>query len=99
MEMFDTSEHDGISSGFHIKFANGWTASVQWGYGNYCENRYRKGKFASATAEIAAWPEGLGQWHKFPGGNSVMGWVKPEDVVKFLAKIARKKGLPKGETK
>jgi hypothetical protein len=25
--------------GFQIKFANGWTVSVQFGTGNYCENR------------------------------------------------------------
>ena len=25
--------------GFHIKFGNGRTISVQWGVGNYCDNR------------------------------------------------------------
>ena len=25
--------------GFHMKFANGWTISVQWGPWNYCDNK------------------------------------------------------------
>jgi hypothetical protein len=24
--------------GFGMQFANGWCVSVQWGYGNYCDN-------------------------------------------------------------
>lgn len=27
------------NKGFQIKFNNGWTVSVQWGPGNYCDNR------------------------------------------------------------
>lgn len=28
--------------GFHIQLSNGWNLSVQFGYGNYCENRYER---------------------------------------------------------
>jgi len=49
--------------GFQLDFPNGWTASVQFGPGNYCSNRDMQAnlfrddiKFLeSETAEIAAW--------------------------------------------
>ena len=48
--------------GFTITFANGWTASVQWGAGNYCDNYdlpisstfLRGDDVRSPDAEIAA---------------------------------------------
>lgn len=52
--------------GFQITFDNGWTVSVQFGPGNYCENRNESLSFytdidhrnaVSRDAEIAAWPE------------------------------------------
>jgi hypothetical protein len=35
--------HFGITQGkgFHMQFANGWSISVQFGWGNYCQNKYR----------------------------------------------------------
>ncbi len=53
--------------GFHITFENGWTVSVQFGPGNYCDNYDMSirdddelaGKQGSSTAEVAAWgPDG-----------------------------------------
>ncbi len=55
--------------GFHITFKNGWTISVQFGPGNYCDNYdmdissfYRSNRrmtIESTTAEIAYWgPDG-----------------------------------------
>jgi hypothetical protein len=49
--------------GFHITFANGYTVSVQFGPGNYCDNydyhiltdSVRSGKRGSTTAECAVW--------------------------------------------
>lgn len=32
--------------GFHMTFPNGWTVSVQFGPGNYCDNRDNYLKFA-----------------------------------------------------
>ena len=29
-----------MRKGFHMTFANGLTASVQWGAGNYCDNHF-----------------------------------------------------------
>lgn len=78
--MFTTSiESD---NGFHIRFNNGWTASVQWGYGTYSDNRTKKVTSHSTTAEIAAWDKD-GTWHSF-GDDTVKGWQSPEEVAQFL---------------
>lgn len=51
-----------MRKGFHMTFANGLTASVQWGAGNYCDNHFPEdcdfsfSKDAhSDTAEVAVW--------------------------------------------
>lgn len=68
--------------GFHLKFSNGWTVSVQFGPGNYCDNYHldfdeystsgplHKTVPPSATAEVAAWDKD-GNWHKFAGSGSI----------------------------
>jgi len=88
--MFNISEN----KGFEITFDNGWTASVQWGAGNYCSNHdLRIGASwgepvpPSASAEIAAWGR-AGQWLKFKG-KDVKGYCSPEEVAKFLARVAK----------
>ena len=85
--------------GFQLTFPNGWTASVQWGAGNYCENynvmEYRNPfvvnpdlrKYESQTAEIAAWDRD-GVWHKFDTGDTVKGYVHAKDITGFLAMVA-----------
>lgn len=86
--------------GFQMTFANGWTVSVQWGTGNYCENRQvlisqfadwetvdrEVGAAGSATAEIAAWDKD-GKWFDF-GTDEVAGWQTPDQVAAFIAQIA-----------
>jgi hypothetical protein len=90
-----------MGKGFSMTFENGWTVSVQWGPGNYCENRdmnamahyQRDGRYEcldSKDAEIAAWDKD-GNWYRMDG-DSVKGWVRPDGVANFIAKIARKKG-------
>jgi hypothetical protein len=84
--------------GFALTFANGWTASVQFGTGNYCDNRslslysgsadVRAGEAGSANAEIAAW-DADGKWYDF-GSDTVKGWVSADEVATFLAEIAGK---------
>lgn len=84
--------------GFHMKFANGWTISVQFGPGNYCMNYNtimepdgydapRKDSYwQSEDAEIAAWDSG-GNWHRFDG-DTVKGRVSPDEVLGFMNKVA-----------
>jgi hypothetical protein len=83
--------------GFQLKFANGWTVSVQFGPMNYCDNKSRSlyselanaraGKGCS-NAEIAAW-DADGNWLNF-GHDTVKGWVSADEVATFLAEIAGK---------
>ena len=93
--------------GFQLVFANGWTVSIQFGPGNYCENRdmefgqssdeynasqRKAGEQGCGTAEIAAWPW-QGELVSF-GGDTVKGWVNANEVAAFIALVAN---LPEGE--
>ena len=54
--------------GFSLRFANGWTISVQWGNGSYSSNTTRTPTQptikTSRTAEVAAFNDG-GLWWDF----------------------------------
>jgi hypothetical protein len=76
-------------NGFQMTFANGWTVSVQWNKGNYCDGGHA-GEFGdsgrkSANAEIAAW-DAQDRWHNF-GHDTVDGWQSTDDVAAFIARI------------
>ena len=84
------------SNGFQLAFENGWTISVQWGYGNYCTN-HNKGRdfnpdfIESNTAEIAIWPtEYRGRltntWFSFDG-DKVLGWQSLTQVMLWIYKV------------
>jgi hypothetical protein len=86
--MFQTNS----THGFHIKFGNGWTVSVQWGHGTYSDNKLRpweQGIVDSSNAEIAAYNES-GDWYSFgeEEGN-VLGWQSPEEVARFIDTISK----------
>ena len=77
--------------GFSMTFENGWTASVQWHAGAYCERKNPEyitdNKPAiSSTAEIAAWDKD-GKWYKFSDGDEVRGHCTPDQVAVFLAMV------------
>ena len=77
------------NSGFHIKFENGWTVSVQWGPHNYADNYYSAHDVTglpSLVAEIAAWDADR-NWYEFEDDN-VKGYVRPEEVAEFIAMVA-----------
>lgn len=80
------SMNDDGRPGFHMTFANGWTASVQWGRGMCCESR-ETGANKSASAEIACWPKG-GEMQRFDDGDTVAGWVPADKVARFLSYVA-----------
>jgi hypothetical protein len=89
--------------GFQMTFENGVTISVQFGWGNYHDNREmfpgpdyaetdrRIGEAGSPNAEIAIW-NAEDVWFNF-GGDTVAGWVEPDDIAKW---IAFAQGLPAG---
>jgi hypothetical protein len=73
------------NKGFHIQFANGNTVSVQFGGGNYCENRHKfeEGQAQSCeNAEVWAWDK-----DKNPLCE-VQGWQSPDEVAAFIAKYS-----------
>lgn len=82
--------------GFHISFENGYTISIQFGYGNYCKNYNVENKTYSEceNAEIAIWDED-GVWHTkdFTGNDddNVLGYVQPEMVAKMIFKVSTAK--------
>jgi hypothetical protein len=82
-----------LNKGFQITFENGWTASVQWGDGNYCSNRYLFGHNykrlgepvpPSTTAEVAAWDTKGRYYRGKDWSESIKGYCSPEEVAGFL---------------
>jgi len=81
------------NKGFHITFKNGWTVSVQFGPGNYCDNYNRHigqeeeacGKDGSQNAECAVWPKD-GELYPYPewDGENVSNRSTPEEVLGLL---------------
>ena len=90
-------------SGFMLDFPNGWTASVQFGPGNYCSNRdFSRNLFSdhaqfleSNTAEIASWRTEDREstttrgWFTFDDGQEVRGWQNVNSVMEFLNMISK----------
>lgn len=73
------------NKGFHITFANGNTVSVQFGRGNYCDNRFNSQDVKDQSCENAE----VWAWDK--DGNplcEVQGWQTPEEVAAFIAKYS-----------
>jgi len=81
--------------GFQMKFENGNTVSVQFGGGNYCENRdkpFGSGSDAlsdalSKDAEVAAW-DADGKWYNF-GYDTVRGWLTADEVANFVSFVSK----------
>jgi hypothetical protein len=80
--MFSISDN----KGFQITFENGYSVSVQFGPGNYCENKdlpYNHGEEVpmSNTAETALIsPDGFVEYR----GDDVQGHMSPKDVLELL---------------
>ena len=85
-----------MRKGFYMTFENGLSASVQWGYGNYCDNRFNGNPYFdtdadSNTAEVAVFDEN----REFLNANdfvpnecqsndTVCGYMTSDQVVDFL---------------
>ena len=85
-----------FGKGFHLKFENNWTVSVQFGEYNYC-TRTDVGPTVSTVghqsndAEIAAWDKN-GNWYKFSNGEQVKGWQSADEIADFIQFIKNCKG-------
>jgi len=72
-----------VPSGFQLTFANGNTISVQFGMGNYCNNRYDSIK-SCENAEIAIWDKD-NKWYEFPDSmDTVKGYCSSDEVAKWI---------------
>ena len=78
------------NKGFHIRFTNGWTVSVQFGSGNYCDNYnlsfedYGKKSAESDNAEVWCWDEEGNHYPEEPTNKST-----PEQILKIMNKVKR----------
>lgn len=85
--------------GFQTKFENGYTVSVMFGAGNYCENKFNdsmiypgstvpiQSAYNSSDAEIAVFgPDGelLNGFPGCPDCDQVRGWVTPEEMLEVM---------------
>lgn len=82
--------------GFSMSFKNGWSISVQWGPGNYCQH-YGAGDYdapkksdswKSVNAEIALRHPSGDLYYMEEWGNSVQGRLSPDEVLMWMNKVA-----------
>jgi len=78
------------NKGFRINFENGFSISVQWGTGNYCEKRTyntdtdptKERYWESINAEIAVFEDG--RMLPIGGDDQVIGWCSADEVAKYI---------------
>ncbi|GAG44524.1 unnamed protein product, partial [marine sediment metagenome] len=79
------------NKGFHVTFKNGWTVSVQFGAGNYCDN-YEDMDYTpespkeSDNAEVWCFNKNGKNYPEDPLSHQT-----PEDILKLMNKISRKR--------
>ncbi len=79
-----------------MTFENGWTISVQFGYGNYCDNGHHPERLAlhnkriveSENAEIAIWDKNNVDY-TFEDGYNVKGWLQADQVADWIDKVSK----------
>jgi hypothetical protein len=89
------------NTGVQFTFANGLSISIQWGGGNYCDNRNLTPNFDEQklsrtivecpNAEIAIWDEN-NNWYNF-GSDTVKGWVTTDEVAQWMTKVQTAKNI------
>ena len=72
---------DKIASGIQMTFENGNTISIQFGFGNYCNNKFES-KTSCRDAEIAIW-NSAGIWYTFES-DQVLGYCNSDEVAKWI---------------
>ena len=93
MSRFSITSH----KGFHLTFNNKWCVSVQFGPGNYCEQRNShydsprgQESWPSSDAEIAVWKDFNGELVMLEH-DTVRGWTSADEVAKVLHKVSTAK--------
>lgn len=92
MAGFETCDN----KGFHITFENGWTISVQFGGGDYCDNydfpigkEREQHRMTSSTAEVAYWGPDK-KMQTFESGDTVAGRWSPAQVLALMNDISQR---------
>ena len=76
--------------GFHFNFENGYTVSIQFGSGNYCDVRDYSPNAddtklpAAGCVEVGIFKTEGGEWVKLTNHDDVAGWVPVDDVPAIL---------------
>ncbi len=87
------------NKGFQLELENGWTVSVMFGRGNYCDNgglaffphdNNPENEIECPNAEIAAWDKDDNWYHFADQHDTVEGYNTPNEVAAFIAMIAAK---------
>ena len=89
------------NSGFQLTFSNGYTISVQFGYGTYSENHHHPDGFdfaktrdlvTSEDAEIAIWDANY-NWFTFDNDDQVMGHCSVDEVLSWINRVSQWKNI------
>jgi len=80
--------------GYHVIFENGYTLSIQFGFGTYSTNydlRPTTNKDVNyenntSTVEIAVWDKNR-NWIGFEGGDNVFGYLPLEKISEFVSLV------------
>jgi len=93
MSRFSITSH----KGFHLTFNNSWQVSVQFGPGNYCEQRNAdhyspesNDIWRSSNAEIAVWSTRNGKMVTLEY-DVVRGYTTADEVAKVIHKVSTAK--------
>ena len=82
--------------GFHMQFKNGWTASVQFGPGNYSGTHHDDEDYSApekarvwetTTAEVACWHR-KGELTELDNHDTVKSYLTADEVLAFLNETA-----------
>ena len=93
MSRFSITSH----RGFHLTFNNNWQVSVQFGPGNYCEQRDADHYLPESSdiwrcsdAEIAVWHSSDGEMVMLQN-DVVRGWTSVDEVAQVIHKVSTAK--------
>mgnify|MGYP003335812887 CR=1 FL=1 len=91
----DCHDSENGQNGFMLKFGNGWTFSVRFGFGNYCQNQHKKNNNGECkNAEIAAYDLN-NNWFDFQTGSidrngyHIKGWCSTDEVMKYMETVSK----------
>jgi hypothetical protein len=83
------------NKGFQMTFENGWTISVQFGYGNYCTNRNHPDKMELHNQEMVPCPDAeVMIWDKnnvdyeFSPSQYILAYATTNEVAEWIAKVS-----------